>query len=71
MNQKNELGYYAAQAVELTAATIRIASRSLDLENNTEEEILDALQLINRATWEAKSKIEKDIAERKDRQEAK
>jgi hypothetical protein len=69
MNQKNELGYYAAQQVELAAATIRIASRSLDLENNTEEEILDALQLINRATWEAKSKIEKDIAERKDRQE--
>lgn len=69
MSQKNELGYYAAQQVELTAATIRIASRSLDLENCTEEEILDALQLINRATWEAKSKIEKDIAERKDRQE--
>lgn len=69
MSQKNELGYYAAQQVELAAATIRIASRSLDLENNTEEEILDALQLINRATWEAKSKIEKDIAERKDRQE--
>lgn len=69
MSQKNELGYYAAQQVELAAATIRIASRSLDLENNTEEEILDALQLINRATWEAKSKIEKDITERKDRQE--
>ena len=69
MSQKNELGYYAAQQVELAAATIRIASRSLDLEHHTEEEILDALQLINRATWEAKSKIEKDIAERKDRQE--
>jgi hypothetical protein len=69
MSQANELGYYAAQQVELTAATIRIASRSLDLEKCTEEEILDALQLINRATWEAKSKIEKDIAERKDRQE--
>lgn len=69
MSQKNELGYYAAQAVELTAATIRIASRNLDLENCTEEEIIDALNVINRSSWEAKSKIEKDIAERKDRQE--
>lgn len=60
----NNLGYFAAQSVNHVIRSIRVASKSLDLETCTEEEILDALDIINRASWEAKNSIERDIAER-------
>ena len=68
---KNQLGYFAAQAVELTVKSLRTCLKSLDIENNSEEEILDALDIINRMSWEAKGAIQRDLSERKDRQEAK
>lgn len=61
---KNHLGYFAAQSVNHVIRSIRVASKSLDIETCTEEEILDALDIINRASWEAKNSIERDIAER-------
>ena len=67
---KNQLGYFAAQAVELAIKSIKTGLKSLDIENNSEEEILDALDVINRMSWEAKSAIKRDLSERKDRQEA-
>lgn len=66
---KNQLGYFAAQSVELTIKSIRTCLKSLDLENNSEEEILDALDIINRMSWEAKGAIQRDLSERKDRKE--
>lgn len=60
----NNLGYFAAQSVHYVLRSIRVASKSLNLETCSEEEILDALDIINRASWEAKNSIERDIAER-------
>lgn len=64
MSTANELGYFAAQAINHTLKAIRIGIKSLDVDNCTEEEILDALDIINRATWEAKNAIERDIEQR-------
>lgn len=64
MKPANELGYFAAQSVNYTIRAIRVASKSLDVDNCSEEEILDALDIINRTSWEAKNTIERDIAER-------
>lgn len=60
----NELGYFAAQSIEYTKKSIRIALPLLDIENANEDQILDALDIINRATWEAKNAITRDISER-------
>lgn len=64
MSNANELGYFAAQAISHTLKAIRVGSKNLDIENCTEEEILDGLDIINRASWEAKNAIERDIEQR-------
>lgn len=70
-SQPNQLGYYAAQAVELAGMITKIAAKNLSIERNTEEEIIESLKVINRQTWLALQSIEKDLSERKDRKDMK
>lgn len=57
----DRIGYYTGKQIEYVRKTIRLVAPKISMENSTED-VLDALEIINRATWEAKQSIIKELS---------
>lgn len=62
--QTNQIGFYAAKTCREAADVIRMTIGQLDVEKQTEEDVLRSFSLINKNSWCAIKALERDAAER-------
>ena len=60
----NQLGFYAAKSCREHLQVIIIVANSIDLDKQTESEIISSFNLINSNSWQALKAIERDASER-------
>lgn len=60
----NKLGFYAAKTCREAADVIRMTVRQIDIDKQTDQDILTSFNLINRNSWVAIKAIERDATER-------
>lgn len=62
--QANQIGFYTAKACREALEVIRMTAGQLDLDNQTDHDIMTAFSLINRNSWTAIKALERDATER-------
>lgn len=61
---ENRMGYYAAKSCREHLTIIRMVAAQLDIDRQTEADILSAFSVINSNSWQAIKALERDAAER-------
>lgn len=62
--QINQIGFYAAKACREALEVIRMTAGQLDIDKQTDHDIMTAFSLINRNSWAAIKALERDATER-------
>jgi len=60
----NQIGYYAAKSCREHLQVIRMVAGSMDIDKQTDADILSAFSLINSNSWQAIKALERDASER-------
>jgi hypothetical protein len=60
----NKIGFYAAKTCREAIDVIRMVAGQLDVDNQTEEDVLRSFSLINKNSWCAIKALERDATER-------
>lgn len=60
----NQIGFYAAKTCREAIDVIRMVAGQLDVEKQTEEDVLRSFSLINKNSWCAIKALERDATER-------
>ena len=61
---ENRIGYYAAKSCREHLTVIRMVAAQLDIDKQSDSDILNAFSLINSNSWQAIKALERDAAER-------
>ena len=62
--QTNQIGFYAAKTCREALDVIKMAAAQLDIDKQTDHDILTTFTLINRNSWCAIKALERDATER-------
>lgn len=62
--QTNQIGFYAAKTCREALDVIKMAAAQLDVDKQTDHDILTTFTLINRNSWAAIKALERDATER-------
>jgi prefoldin subunit 5 len=60
----NQIGFYAAKTCREALDVIKMAAAQLDVDKQTDHDILTTFTLINRNSWTAIKALERDATER-------
>lgn len=61
---ENRIGYYAAKSCREHLTVIRMVAAQIDIDKQSDSEILNAFSLINSNSWQAIKALERDASER-------